>query len=285
MVSCPDEDGLLRDELGELTVNRSAAVRAHIDSCEACARQRVSLRQVLGDLRDAGDAGRDAEAFVAGVEAAARRVGAPRPAGGMRPRARWAGLGVAVVAAAAAAVALVPAGLRLGARRPEAGDGVPGTVTARGGAAAARLGAEVLLVRDGRLGPVAGQAVGRSDALAVRVTNLSGRTVHLMAFGRDAAGDVHWLYPGYRDERANPSSVAIASGVQDRLLDEVVQPDAPAAGPLRLVTLVSEQPLTVKEVEARLAKAAPAPTAALAGLFPGAVTREWTARWREEVRR
>ena len=55
------------------------------------------------------------------------------------------------------------------------------------------------------------------------------------------------------------------------MLDEVVQPDAPATGPLRLVTLVSREPLTVKDVESRLATRPPA--SAIVTLFPGAIMR------------
>jgi hypothetical protein len=157
---------------------------------------------------------------------------------------------------------------------------VAGTLTARGRSTreAARLAADVWLVQGGRLHPLrAGQAVGEADALAVEVTNLSGRATHVMAFACDAAGDVHWLYPGYTDEATNPASVAIADGVTDRVLDEVVQLVAPAAGPIRFVTLLSPTPLNVKDVEARVASSKR--SMGIAPLFPGAVVREWNARW------
>ena len=75
-------------------------------------------------------------------------------------------------------------------------------------------------------------------------------------------------------------SVPIAAGARDRLLNDVVQPDAPA-GPLRLVTLVAASPLTVKEVEARLGEtpARQRRTADIGSLFPGVIAREWLAHW------
>jgi hypothetical protein len=223
--------------------------------------------------------------------AAARSVPQTRRTAPTRSRPRLA-FATGTLAAAAAAVWLVarphtdarpPAS---GAPEPSQEPSITGTFTPRGAAAGERtagdrLSAEILLVREGRLQPLRGAAVRRSDALAVRVTNLSGSDAHVMAFAWDAAGDVHWLYPAYLDARTNPRSVPIAAGARDRLLGDVVQPDAPRAGPLRLVTLVAGRALTVKEVEARLA-ATPArtrPTADIAALFPGVIAREWSARW------
>jgi hypothetical protein len=274
---CPSPDDLLRVELGELSVNKSTALRAHVDSCAACGATRAALRQLTDDLVGVSAPADDAQAFVARVEAAARAQPRP-PAWAAQPSWSW-GRRAPVFALAAAALVLVPAGLTIGLRSRLGGESAPpvvGTVAARGRAAVAgRVAAEVLLVRDGRLQPLDGQTVCGAEALAVRVTNLSGRVVQVMAFGRDAAGDVHWLYPGYLDARTNPASVAIADGVKERVLDEIVQPEAPASGPMRFVTLLSSNPLKVKEVEARLAAADPA--GGIARLFPDAVARESTA--------
>lgn len=291
--SCPASDDLLRDELGELTSNRSAELRAHCDQCGICGSERDRLRGTLGDLRGLPARNSDATpggSFVAAVVARVR-LAEPEPERGRGARSGrgWTGpevgVGVGVGAMAIAAVVLLGLpGLRLGKRSGLGGVSVdpmghPGGVfTARGGTARAeRLRAEVLLVRDGKLSPVSGQDLRASDAFAVRVTNASERTVHLMAFGRDAAGDVHWLYPSYRDPRTNPRSVAIPGGTKDRVMGELVQPASPAAGPLQLVTVVSLEPLDVKEVEARLSTRKPATP--VADLFPGAITIESMARW------
>ena len=287
-MSCPTADTLLLDELGELPVNRREAVRAHVDGCRRCLAEQTALRTMMADLRPAANANDDGPLFSARVLAAARSMPQAPRAIPRRGRARAAFTAAVLAAAIVAAVWLVPKARRrrAPARSPMKRRGrIAGTLAARGGPGTGeRLSAEILLVRDGRLLPLAGRAIRKSDALAVRVTNLSGSDMHVMAFAWDAAGDVHWLYPAYLDERTNPRSVAIAAGSKPRLLGDVVQPDAPHAGPLRLVTLFAVSPLTVKDVEARLAQtpARQRGTAEMAALFPGVIAREWSARWEGE---
>ena len=286
-MSCPDSDTLLLDELGELPVNRRDALRGHVEACGRCLGERSGLRRMMADLGSSdGDGGArgDASAFTAGVLSAARSTpqASRRPAQ-RRPISRTAFAGTLAAAAVVAVWLVARPGPEVRpriTREPE--QPVAGTFAARGGSAASeRLSAEILLVREGRLQPLAGAAVRKSDALAVRVTNLSGADAHVMAFAWDAAGDVHWLYPAYLDARTNPRSVPIPAGARDRLLNDVVQPDAPQAGPLRLVTLIAASPLTVKDVEARLGQTPPRQrrTTDVAGLFPGVIAREWSARW------
>lgn len=287
-MSCPAADTLLLDELGELPVNRREAVRAHVDGCARCLAEQVVLRTMMADLRPRANANDDGALFSARVLAAARSMPQAPRAIPRRGRALAAFTAAVLAAAIVAAVWLVP---RRGpdVRRQgsdETTRPIAGTLAARGDGpgTAERLSAEILLVRDDKLLPVAGRAIRKSDGLAVRVTNLSGSDMHLMAFAWDAAGDVHWLYPAYLDQRTNPRSVAIAAGSKPRLLGDVVQPDGPRSGPLRLVTLFAVSPLTVKDVEARLAQTPERQrgTANMSALFPGVIAREWSARWEGE---
>ncbi len=286
-MTCPHPDTLLLDELGELPVVRREALRTHVETCARCASERAGLRRIIVELGPAAapsGANPDGAAFSAGVLAAAKVTPQTRQPPvrrwGFRAAAATGSLAVAAVMVLWITVRPAPEVRPSTAGEPEGP--VTGTLTARGGATPSeRLSAEILLVRGGRLQSVEGGSLRKSDALAVRVTNVSGTEAHLMAFAWDAAGEVHWLYPAYLDTGTNPRSVPIAAGARDRLLNDVVQPDAPRAGPLRLVTLVAASPLTVKEVEARLAEtpARQRRTADIGSLFPGVIAREWSARW------
>jgi hypothetical protein len=259
-VTCPSEDSLLLDQLGELSVNDSRALRAHVDACPPCQKRRDQTATLLGDVAAV------ARAHGPGDDLFADRVGrairTPQVAAPTRRR-------YAPLLAVAATLVLVPAlwGWRA---RPDS------TFTARGTRPARISQADVLLARAGQLLSLDGQTLRPSDALAVRVTNTSAHPLHLLAFIRDRNGEVHWLYPAYRDSDSNPSAAEIPSNTRARLLDELVTPEGPAAGPLRIVSVLSPTPLTVKEAEARLARGDEA-----AALFPGAVVRQWTAIWED----
>jgi hypothetical protein len=273
-VPCPDEERILLDELGELKVHDSRALAEHAAACPVCRPRRESLRILLRDLAEAGrELPEDGGAFRARLQAALSAPVPGPPATASMPRRR---LGLAATVAAAAGLALVPAVLLL--RTQRSADGPRGSFAARGPAPTATR-AEVLLVRTRKLLEVAGQAIGPSDALAVRVGNGSDRDLYLLAFGRDAAGEVHWFFPAYRDLDSDPAAVRIDRRSPPRVLEELVLPEQPAAGPLRLATVLAPGALTVKQVERRLA-AAP-PDGPLSPIFPGAIVSEWTARWEE----
>jgi hypothetical protein len=58
-----------------------------------------------------------------------------------------------------------------------------------------------------------------------------------------------------------------------------VQPESPAAGPMRVVTLMLQSPLTVSDVERQLAGRAA--DTDLQDLFPSAVVKTWSASWED----
>ncbi len=258
---CPSEDSLLFDQLGELSVNDSRSLREHVATCGVCQGRRDQLVRILDDVKAvAGAHGADDEAFAKRVKQAIRAPQAPAIA---RHR-RWPWL------AAAAMLVLLPSLWGLLHRS----DG--GSFIARGSSSSAISQAEILLARGGRLHALFGQTLRSSDALGVRVTNTSSRTLHLLAFVRDRAGEIHWLYPAHGDATRNPAAVEIPAGTRTRLLDELVTPDRPAAGPVRLVSVLSPTTLTVREAEARLARGADPVTQ-----FPGAIVQPWDATWED----
>jgi hypothetical protein len=261
-MKCVDDASLMREELGELTANQSAALRAHLADCPRCQRKQVGVRTLVADLAQVATAraGVDDAAFAARVGQAIRGA-TPVPRAARRIRWPW--------WAAAAVAVLLPTAFFLGGHGPWR-QATMGTFTARGGDPRVAT-AEALLVRDGKLLALAGQRFRPTDALAVRVKNHGLRSIHVLAFARDGAGEVHWLYPAYRHVGENPFAVEIPAGANPHLLPDLVAPEAPAPGPLVVVTVLLERPIAVKEAEARLAKT-PDPGAA----FPGALLEQWT---------
>lgn len=247
--SCPDPDELARLLDGELSENRATVARTHLASCARCTRELAVQRRIMDDLAAPAD-GIDADRLAAAV------VGrlAPHPA--RRSRApMFAGL----VAATAAAFVLVLVAVRT--------DRDTGTFVARGGSGSRTREVGVVLHR------VDSQAIALSRGVHVRgdtrylatYRNI-GATEHLLAFAVDAHDTVHWLYPAYLDAATDPSALELRPVAHETALSDTVALDHPAPGPLRLITIVSAQPMTVSMIE-RLSPAELEP-AALASRFP-----------------
>jgi hypothetical protein len=136
-------------------------------------------------------------------------------------------------------------------------------------------------MRDGRLHALSGRTLSSTDSFAVRYVNPTRQTQYLAAFALDAAGAVHWIFPEYVDAATDPASIALAPSEQERLLPQVVAPDQPAQGPMRVFTLLTREPASVKPIESALRNApAGVPAAdALIRLYPGALIREWSCSW------
>lgn len=257
-MTCPSEDSLLLDQLGELSVNDSRALCDHIDGCPACQARRDQTAQLFADVEAVASAGGNDDQFAKRVGQAIR---APQASASARHR-TW------PVLAAAAMMVILPSLWAVLGRSDS------GSFIARGARPSEMSQAEILLAREGRLLALSGQTLRSSDALGVRVTNTSSRALHLLAFVRDRAGEVHWLYPAYRDQTSNPRALEIPAGTRTHLLDELITPEGPAAGQLRVVSVLLPTTLTVKEAEARLTRGED-PVA----VFPEATVQQWNATW------
>jgi hypothetical protein len=278
-MTCLGEKQLVAAELGEVTLNEAGTIEVHIEGCGRCARRRDELRLLLTDLARPCDVG--SEAFVAQVmvrrEATVRS--SPRPG---RRGVRLAGLAIAAV---------VLLGVGIGGRyRLWRGDQTAvDTWTARGRRHPARSEqpgsdqptTEILAVRSGDLRTVDSQPLSPGDAFAVRFVNPGPAKYYLAAFALDAAGAVHWIYPGYVDAASDPPSILLPTAQEETLLPQIVEPEGPAQGPLQVVALVSRAPGSVKSVEAALREASPGhPVArALANAFTRPLIREWSSSW------
>jgi hypothetical protein len=268
---CVDEDTLLRLLDGELTENAADRLRQHLRTCGVCAARSEDLERTVRELR-APLPDVDAEAA---IESVMRRlptaVMVPSTAAARRPRfVRWGLLAGGLAAAlAVAAIALTP-------RRSPAPTEDPGTFAARGTSAGVSIGRAVgvSLYRFGDTAAPLGDGarVRQEDAYAVKYRNLLGEPAYLLAFAVDATGTVHWICPAYLDANGDPVSVALAPSMNEAPVSSAMQFEAPAAGPLRFVAILTTKPLHVQEVDGLRGGALS--TASLRARWPGADVRE-----------
>ena len=81
-------------------------------------------------------------------------------------------------------------------------------------------------------------------------------------------------YPAYVDSSTNPEAIELERSDDPHLLAEVVEPEHPAEGPLRVVAAVSSEPMTVRAVERELEAGRD-----VGALSPQAQVTEWSCTW------
>jgi len=223
----------------------------------------MTYRNLVNDLRAPPSLLASEDEFVARVMESCKRLEGVGPS---RESNRTRAIGVAALAVAAA-IAIVSVG-RTRIRDPW---------TARGSShhELPSVSVQVLLARDKSLFPIDDASLRAGDAIAVRCANGTGEPRFLAVFAVDAAKTVHWIYPAYVDESSNPMSIALEPNDTPRVLEEIVEPDRPAAGPFRVVALTSREPLSVKAIEKRLGGGAES----IADLFPEGQVQEWRCSW------
>jgi Putative zinc-finger len=267
---CVDEDALLRLLDGELTENEAERLRQHVRACGVCAARSAELERTLRELKAPlldVDPGAAIERTMRGLPTAAIDVKAVAP----RPRIARFGLLGGGLATVLAMSAIVVAPRLFRAPGEDAGTfsarGAPmGTSMARG------VGVALYRSEDARNPVSEGARVRPGDAYAVKYRNLFGDPAYLLAFAVDAAGTVHWICPAYLDAKENPISLALAPSTTETLASSAMQFDAPAAGPLRFVAILTTTPLQALEVD-RL-HGADLSTASLRARWPTADVRE-----------
>jgi hypothetical protein len=274
---CISDEELVKAELGDLTLNEVAHIDEHAAQCSRCVNERNRIRQHLADLASVPELP-DADRFVGRVMAAR----CEEKAATKNPRRLFLRMTSLHLVAAAATVFLTVGvtTIIMHDRSPKE------TWSPRGSGNEAKVPrrtveAEVLVIRENQLLPLSEQVLGPSDAFAVRYLNPTSQPRYLMAFAVDAAGDVHWLFPEYLDETTDPQSIPLPLTEREQLLPQVIEPDDPAPGPMQVVTMTSQEPVTVKQVEAALrdAPAGMSVRAVLARLVPHALLREWSCSW------
>jgi hypothetical protein len=217
---------------GELTENRALELRAHLPGCADCGARLASLQTLAARLRAPLPVD---PSFVDEVE---RRLPAAAPLA-RRRRPLVYGLSALAAAAVVALVALP--------RRPE--------FTPRGTPAPwhALVSTSLQIVGATSARPLrAGDRFAPGEGIAVSARNGNSRVpVYLMVFAVDARGEVHWIVPAWTDPAASPESVALAPGAA--LPGPAGRtPEDPAAGKLRVSTLLTRSPMDVRAVESTL---------------------------------
>jgi anti-sigma factor RsiW len=281
--SSAEEIALLVD--GELTENRAAAVRDHLQECPVCRHEVEAVRALVRDVV-APVAPRPGalDRLVARFEETPRAVGTP----GRLRALPWARIGAALAAAAAVVVAIGLHGRGSdGARTMIARDvaSAPsspareGTLTPRGVAAPpsiVRQAGITVYQGIGHLAPVRnGDVVDIYTAYSVGYRNLGvGDAAFAMVFAVDAAGGVHWIAPAWLDEHTDPASEPMPHAERETPPVNAVALDTPAPGIMRVVTMMTPAPLHVSEVERMLH--GHRDVGFLRGSVPGAVIDETT---------
>lgn len=225
---------------GEVTENRALELRAHLRACPECTRRLEGERALLGALSaeiDAPPAPDALDRLMARVDEDARsRQGRPSA----RPWLRWSM--VAGFAAAAVAVLAVVAPL-VGTQESH--------VAARGAEKrwSAKVAVDLLALGEPSRRLLGGAEVARDVAFTATYRNGNDAPAYLLAYAMDAAGEVHWLYPGHLSQAEDPAAVRLDRAVEDVLLPESVVLDDPAPGPLRCVVILTRDPLRVSAIE------------------------------------
>lgn len=246
---CPSEQELLSFVDAVLSPEQLARIEQHVARCAGCRERVEGLRSLISALAaplplEAGQSF-DVAGHVAKVMG--RLDETPRQP--LRsPRTHWM-LGVSGLAAAAALLlVLLP-------RQP---GNVEGTFRARGGVSEATLSRDVgLQLYAHEASPRAlspGSRVTTKTAFTAGLRNLAAKPAHLLLFGVDARGTVHWISPRYVDPSSDPASTLVAPSPKEVLLPNAVVFDDLAPGVLRVVALISEESGRVSQVDALTAE-------------------------------
>lgn len=237
---CPEPQELLCWIDGEVTENRGAELRAHLMNCRQCTREYQEQRQMVSRLA----APIPGVPSPGAVQAIMRRLDSAAEHDRRNVFWRSWAFGAGGLAAAALVVVL--------SLRPF---GESNTFQARGAPAAwaKKVGVDFWIL-DAKLRKLTnGEIIGSDAPFVASYRNLEVTPAYLMAFAVDAGHEIHWLYPAFDDPRTDPSSVPAEAARSEALLPDSVVLEGVPAGPLRIVSIVSAEPLRVSSIETLLA--------------------------------
>ena len=246
-MKCPPPEEWLQLVDGELAERRARACREHALGCAACDAEHQMARDLIERLGETPELS-DADGF---VERLMARVAAHERGRPSSRRAPWWPLAVAatLLTGVAAGVWLAFPGVEQQvvqhAPRAPIGEFAPRGASHHDPLALVRVR---VLTLDA--GPVeAGTLLDPGVAFTVGYRNPASAPAHLMVFAVDSAGVLHWLYPAYLDATQDPLAVRLEPTRTERLMPDSVVLEDVAPGALTLVTLLSDGPLSVSEIE------------------------------------
>lgn len=247
---------------------KHAEHEAHARQCAACSERLDELRRATTHLT--------APVFVAptklAVDDVMARLGTVVPDPSLftppAPAERKARV-VRTFVGAAAGLALLGL-VTFGLLQPEIGNG---DLRARGGSIAASTERRVgVHVHAGGQALVSNTTVRPDDTWSITYENGMGEPVYVLVFAIDAKGAVHWLCPVYVDAQSDPLSTPLPPSDTKSALPIGVQLESPAAGPMRVVAIVSHAVMHVKDVDTL--QATELESSSLRGRWPEADVRD-----------
>jgi hypothetical protein len=236
---CLDEEKLLSFVDADLPPEQLERIERHVASCGSCAERVESLRTLIVDLgAKVPAADLDVDKHVASVM---RRLDTA-PVSVHKPR--WS-------VAAGFAIAASVGALWLASERSHEAE--PGQLAARGSDTESSLARDVgleLLRQGPRLEKlVPGSQLEANTAFTAGHWNLSEKTAYLLLFAVDSERVVHWIAPSFTTLGSDPASIGIGTSKDRRLLGSSAVFDDLAVGPLRVIALITKEPLRVSAVE------------------------------------
>ena len=224
---------------GEVTKRRAAEIDEHLGACRDCRERLENRRGMLESLAEADEELKGLD-LVPGVRKLIEQ--GDRPA---KPRRKLPAVSVRIglLVALAGAVALWFATAEKDEFRIKSAGEAVYEQDRWVGLQAFRLG------EADKPDPLSG-TLSRGEFLLFAYTNQGEKPYpYMMILAVDAAGRVHWFYPAYTSETADPRSIPIGGNVTGAELFEKIRHDF-TPGPLWIYGLFTRKPLRVSEAEA-----------------------------------
>lgn len=265
---CPSEAELLSFVDADLPPEQLARIEAHLELCSGCAKQVIALTTLAEDVAAAPLPPLNVAEHVAGVM---QRLDAPPSAPRISRLVAWG----SALAVAAAALLLFTKLHRAPGAPTEAGE-----LVARGDghgqqpSLARDIGVELYAQGSALAALPSGSRIAPNTPLTAGLRNSARERAYLLLFAIDAGEAVHWIAPPYTSASSDPEAAPVEPSSNEQLLPSVAVFDDLAAGPLRVVALISPTSLHVSDIETL--PATQLTPAALAKRFPTAEVRQFS---------